>query len=371
MEMQVVTNTQSQGIHNISKEALINWLQETLCPEMKDIGELGSGTDLCLGMEILFPGSLSLNKVRIGGLTDYDKYHNFKCLQCIFNELGIVKNIPMEKMMRMTFMDNFYFGRWFKLFFEANYVGQPYSISKLRSKCQVRNFVDLGNKTNRKITSMQDRTIGRLKLPMALTMKLRSDVTGTRKCQMEKWKLHQRIIEKYQLNCKNRSLLLSRQPSRNCLIKPLHEINTSESLNIIEDNIKKQISSHNTSKSYQALPGASTPPKEKKRKRKGSASLSVSATETQNRSPHHEPSKSPTLKDSTRTAQTGDMSLTPVQKGTQSSNNVIFSQTLLSALEQVSKVLNTIVKFSGVNYEKLDTTKAYPQPVSSIKKTVF
>ncbi|XP_014785751.1 microtubule-associated protein RP/EB family member 3 isoform X2 [Octopus bimaculoides] len=315
MEMQVVTNTQSQGIHNISKETLINWLQETLCPEMKDIGELGSGTDLCLGMEILFPGSLSLRKVRIGGLTDYDKYHNFKCLQCIFNELGIIKNIPMENMMRMTFKDNFYFGRWFKLFFEANYVGQPYSISKLRSKCQVRNFVDIGNKSNRKLGNIHDRTIGRLKLPMALTMKLRTDITGSRKLQMEKRKLHQRIIEKYHMDSKCPSLLLTRQPSRNSLIKPLLDLNPSESLNIIEENMKKPVSSRSASKSYQALPGASPFKKERKRNKKGSASLSVSAIETQSRSPQCETSKSPTLKDGTRTAQTGDMGLTPAQKG--------------------------------------------------------
>ncbi|CAI9736750.1 microtubule-associated protein RP/EB family member 1-like [Octopus vulgaris] len=366
MEMQVVTNTQSQGIHNVSKETLISWLQETLSPEMKDIGELGSGTELCLGMEILFPGSLSLKKVRIGGLTDYDKYHNFKCLQCIFNELGIIKNIPMENMMRMTFKDNFYFGRWFKLFFEANYVGQPYSISKLRSKCQVRNVVDIGNKSNRKLGSVHDRTIGRLKLPMALTMKLRSDITGCRKFQMEKRKLHQRIIEKYQMDSKS-SLLLSRQPSRNSLIKPLLELNPSESLNTIDDNIKKTVCSRSASKSYQALPGASPSKKDRKRK-KCSASFSVSATETQSRLPQCETSRSPTLKDSTRTAQTGDMGMTPAQKGTPSSNNVIFSQTLLSALEQVSKVLNTIVKFSGIDYENLDANKANTQPVCRVKK---
>lgn len=126
------------SVRNISHSELKEWIQKYISPKLKDIGELGTGIEFCLGTFILFPNTISLKKIRVGGLSQYDKYHNFKCLQAAFNDLDLNKVIPMEEMMKMTFRDNFYFGCWFKMFFESNYNGDPYDIQNLHSQCKIK-----------------------------------------------------------------------------------------------------------------------------------------------------------------------------------------------------------------------------------------
>ena len=126
------------SVRNISHSELKEWIQKYISPNLTEIGELGTGIEFCLGTFVLFPNTISLKKIRVGGLSQYDKFHNFKCLQAAFNDLDLNKGIPMEQMMKMTFRDNFYFGCWFKTFFEANYDGQPYDIKRLYTRCQMK-----------------------------------------------------------------------------------------------------------------------------------------------------------------------------------------------------------------------------------------
>jgi RP/EB family microtubule-associated protein len=45
---------------------------------------------------------------------------NFKILQAGFKRLGVDKTIPVDKLVKEKFQDNFEFVQWFKKFFDAN-----------------------------------------------------------------------------------------------------------------------------------------------------------------------------------------------------------------------------------------------------------
>ena len=50
-------------------------------------------------------------------------------LFCLFS----FQHIPVDKLMKLKFQDNYEFVQWFKKFFEANFDGKPYNASEVRS----------------------------------------------------------------------------------------------------------------------------------------------------------------------------------------------------------------------------------------------
>lgn len=124
------------NVRNTSKKELMDFLQQYINPRLERIEDLGSGIDLCFGMFLLFPNSIKISEIRFGKtLSVSARHNNFKRLQSAFNAVGVEKNFPMENMMRGNFQANYYFGQWFKGFFEANYSGEPYDVNQLRQMC--------------------------------------------------------------------------------------------------------------------------------------------------------------------------------------------------------------------------------------------
>ncbi|XP_036357525.1 interaptin-like [Octopus sinensis] len=119
-------------VKNISQNKLIAWYRDKISPQIRTIKELGTGVDFCLGMEILFPGSIGLHKIKYNNPGMSDRRQHFKHFQTALNSIGINKEIPMEKLESESFLENYYFARWFKSFFEANFTGEAYDLSRLR-----------------------------------------------------------------------------------------------------------------------------------------------------------------------------------------------------------------------------------------------
>ena len=57
---------------------------------------------------------------------DYDFIANFKEMQEAFKKAKVDKVIPIEKLIKGKYQDNFEFVLWFKKFFDANYDGKEY-----------------------------------------------------------------------------------------------------------------------------------------------------------------------------------------------------------------------------------------------------
>jgi len=111
---------------NLSRHDLLAWINDTLKTNMIKVEELCTGSAYCQFMDMLFPGSIRMTKVKIASKLDHEWIANFKALQEGFKKLQVDKVIPVEKLVKGRFQDNFEFVQWFKKFFDANYDGREY-----------------------------------------------------------------------------------------------------------------------------------------------------------------------------------------------------------------------------------------------------
>lgn len=121
------------SVKNTSKQDLIRWFRSTLSPTLHSIEELGTGADFCLGLEVLFPGSIPIHHIRFTKTTENERIANFRVLGRALDELGVKREICDERLAKGIFKDNFQFAQWFKAFFMSNYRGQAYDINEIRA----------------------------------------------------------------------------------------------------------------------------------------------------------------------------------------------------------------------------------------------
>ncbi|CAG5134794.1 unnamed protein product, partial [Candidula unifasciata] len=112
--------------NNLSRHDMLSWINDTLHTNYTKIEELCSGAAYCQFMDLLFPGSVALKKIKFNTKLEHEFIQNFKSLQACFQKLGVDKIVPVERLVKGKFQDNFEFVQWFKRFFDANYAGQNY-----------------------------------------------------------------------------------------------------------------------------------------------------------------------------------------------------------------------------------------------------
>ncbi|ESN98551.1 hypothetical protein HELRODRAFT_84431 [Helobdella robusta] len=106
---------------NISRHEALYWVNEMLQANFMKIEELCSGAAYCQFMDILFPGCINLKKVKFMTNLEHEYISNFKLVQGAFSKMKVDKIIPIERLVKGRFQDNFEFIQWFKKFFDANY----------------------------------------------------------------------------------------------------------------------------------------------------------------------------------------------------------------------------------------------------------
>ncbi|XP_077423846.1 microtubule-associated protein RP/EB family member 1-like [Vanacampus margaritifer] len=111
---------------NLSRHDMLEWINDSLQMTLTKIEMLCSGAAYCQFMDMLFPGSLILKRVKFGAKLEHEYIHNFKLLQIAFKKMSIDKIIPVDKLVKGKFQDNFEFVQWFKKFFDANYCESEY-----------------------------------------------------------------------------------------------------------------------------------------------------------------------------------------------------------------------------------------------------
>ncbi|XP_037102228.1 microtubule-associated protein RP/EB family member 1-like [Syngnathus acus] len=111
---------------NLSRHDMLVWINDSLQMNLTKIEMLCSGAAYCQFMDMLFPGSVPVKKVKFGAKLEHEYIHNFKLLQFAFKKMNIDKIIPVDKLVKGKFQDNFEFVQWFKKFFDANYCESEY-----------------------------------------------------------------------------------------------------------------------------------------------------------------------------------------------------------------------------------------------------
>ncbi|KAH8030111.1 hypothetical protein HPB51_006543 [Rhipicephalus microplus] len=122
---------------NLSRHDMLNWVNDCLRTNYTKIEELCSGAAYCQFMDMLFPGCVTLKKVKFKTNLEHEYIQNFKLLQASFKKVGVDKNIPVDRLIKGRFQDNFEFVQWFKKFFDANYDGRPYDPVEARGNSSV------------------------------------------------------------------------------------------------------------------------------------------------------------------------------------------------------------------------------------------
>ncbi|XP_059212756.1 microtubule-associated protein RP/EB family member 3-like [Centropristis striata] len=124
--MAVNVYSTSMTIENLSRHDMLAWVNDSLQLTHTKIEQLCSGAAYCQFMDMLFPGCLLLKKVKFNAKLEHEYIHNFKVLQASFKRMNVDKIIPVERLVKGKFQDNFEFLQWFKKFFDANYDGKEY-----------------------------------------------------------------------------------------------------------------------------------------------------------------------------------------------------------------------------------------------------
>uniref|UniRef100_A0A3Q3WXE3 Microtubule-associated protein RP/EB family member 3 n=1 Tax=Mola mola TaxID=94237 RepID=A0A3Q3WXE3_MOLML len=122
--MAVNVYSTSTTTENMSRHDMLAWVNESLQLTYTKIEQLGSGAAYCQFMNMLFPGCILLKKVKFNAKLEHEYIHNFKVLQAAFKRMNVDKIIPVERLVKGKFQDNFEFLQWFKKFFDANYNGE-------------------------------------------------------------------------------------------------------------------------------------------------------------------------------------------------------------------------------------------------------
>ncbi|XP_077991269.1 microtubule-associated protein RP/EB family member 3-like isoform X2 [Glandiceps talaboti] len=121
---------------NLSRHDMIAWINDSLRLNYTKIEQMCSGAAYCMFMDMLFEHCISMKKVKMNAKLEHEYIHNFKLLQESFKKTGTDKVIPVDRLIKGKFQDNFEFVQWFKKFFDANYTGQAYDPVVARSTTQ-------------------------------------------------------------------------------------------------------------------------------------------------------------------------------------------------------------------------------------------
>merc|ERR1719213_1048098 len=81
---------------------------------------------------MLFPGSVAIKRVKFDTKLEHEYIQNFKLLQASFTKLNVDKALPVDRLVKGRFQDNFEFMQWYNKFFMANYDGSPYNAFEMR-----------------------------------------------------------------------------------------------------------------------------------------------------------------------------------------------------------------------------------------------
>ncbi|XP_054279066.1 LOW QUALITY PROTEIN: microtubule-associated protein RP/EB family member 1-like [Macrosteles quadrilineatus] len=117
---------------NLSRHDMLAWVNDCLQSQFAKIEELCTGAAYCQFMDMLFQGSVPLKRVKFRTNLEHEYIQNFKILQAAFKKMAVDKVIPVDKLIKGRFQDNFEFLQWFKKLFDANYDGREYDALETR-----------------------------------------------------------------------------------------------------------------------------------------------------------------------------------------------------------------------------------------------
>lgn len=129
MAVNVYVNSSTESL---SRDSMLAWINKTLQSKFTKIEELCTGAAYCQLMDMMFPNSISLKRVKFLTNREIEYVYNYKLLQSSFIKFSVDKIIPIDRIVKGRILDNFAFLQWFKKFFDANFDGRDYDAKAAR-----------------------------------------------------------------------------------------------------------------------------------------------------------------------------------------------------------------------------------------------
>lgn len=79
---------------NLSRHDMLAWVNQSLDANFSKIEEMCTGAAYCQFMDMLFPNSIPLKKVKLKTNLEHEYIHNFKILQGGFKKMNVDKVSP-------------------------------------------------------------------------------------------------------------------------------------------------------------------------------------------------------------------------------------------------------------------------------------
>ncbi|KAI8865314.1 hypothetical protein GQ42DRAFT_129639 [Ramicandelaber brevisporus] len=117
-----------------SRQELLKWVNDLLQLNYTKIEQLGSGAAYAQIVDSIYL-DVPLTKVKFGAKQEYEYVNNFKVLQQIFDKHQIPRVVPVERLIKLRFQDNFEFLQWLKKYWDTYSPGGHYdAISRRRGQ---------------------------------------------------------------------------------------------------------------------------------------------------------------------------------------------------------------------------------------------
>jgi len=117
-----------------SRQELLKWVNDLLQSDFTKVEQLGTGWAYCQILDSIF-GDVLVSKVKYGAKEEWEYVHNFKIMQMCVTAHKMDKAIPVDKLIKLRFQDNFEFLQWLKVYWDTFYPGGHYdSVGRRRGQ---------------------------------------------------------------------------------------------------------------------------------------------------------------------------------------------------------------------------------------------
>lgn len=120
MAMPINVTSTSNNMDTLSRNELILFINETLQLHYTKVEQMCTGSAYCQMIHMLWPERVPLKKVKFDAKLEHAYIDNWKVLQEAFKRLHIEKDIPIQRLVKGRFQDNFEFLQWFYKFYTIN-----------------------------------------------------------------------------------------------------------------------------------------------------------------------------------------------------------------------------------------------------------
>ncbi|KAI3357858.1 hypothetical protein L3Q82_016251, partial [Scortum barcoo] len=117
---EMAVNVAAVNLATLTHCELLTWLNGALQTDFTRVEQVWTGAAFCQLMDVLFPGSFDLSKVRLQCSNPSDSLHNYSLLRDAFKNAGVTQDIPVQALMRRSSKVTLSFLQWFKMFFDLN-----------------------------------------------------------------------------------------------------------------------------------------------------------------------------------------------------------------------------------------------------------